>query len=122
MNKVLITGASGGIGSAICKKFNDLNFHLVIISSSNDKLKELKKIYGDNHSYYILDLSNINSLSKKLKLINEEHKDISIIVNNAGITSDGLLLRMQYEQWKKVIDTNLTSNFFIIKSLLPNLL
>ena len=85
-------------------------------------MKELKKIYGDNHSYYILDLSNINSLSKKLKLINEEHKDISIIVNNAGITSDGLLLRMQYEQWKKVIDTNLTSNFFIIKSLLPNLL
>ena len=51
-----------------------------------------------------------------------DHKDLTIIINNAGITSDNLLLRMRNDQWSKVIKTNLESNFFIVKSLLPNMI
>ena len=57
-----------------------------------------------------------------MKEISNSHKDISIIVNNAGITEDNLIFRMKYEQWTKVMQTNLDSNYIIIKSLLPNMI
>ena len=122
LNKVLITGASGGIGSAICDKFNEFKFKLVLTSSSQDNLNKLKSKYGNSHSYFHIDLSNYDSLEEKLNLIKNSHKDISVIVNNAGTTDDGLLLRMKNSQWNRVLDINLTSNFLIIKNLLPNMI
>jgi len=122
MKKVFITGASGGIGSAICKKFLDKNFTLILTSSSDKKIENLKKLYGDKHFYYNIDLSNSENLNNKLIQISKDHKDISVIVNNAGLNEDSLIFRMSYEQWSKVIQTNLNSNYQIIKSLLPNML
>ena len=121
-NKVLITGASGGIGSAICDKFNEFKFKLVLTSSSQENLDKLKGKYGDSHSYFHIDLSNYDILEENLNLIKNSHKDISVIVNNAGTTDDGLLLRMKNSQWNRVLDINLTSNFLIIKNLLPNMI
>ena len=121
-NKVLITGASGGIGSAICDKFNEFKFKLVLTSSSQENLEKLKSKYGNSHSYFHIDLSNFDSLEENLNLIKNSHKDISVIVNNAGTTDDGLLLRMKNSQWNRVLDINLTSNFLIIKNLLPNMI
>ena len=121
-NKVLITGASGGIGSAICDKFNEFKFKLVLTSSSQENLERLKSKYGNSHSYFHIDLSNFDSLEENLNLIKNSHKDISVIVNNAGTTDDGLLLRMKNSQWNRVLDINLTSNFLIIKNLLPNMI
>ena len=120
--KVLITGASGGIGSAICEKFNNQNYKLVLTSSSNEKINQLKKIYGSENFYYKVDLSDPENLQKCLDEMSIEHKDISVIVNNAGITEDNLIFRMKEQQWSKVIQTNLNSNYQIIKSLLPNML
>ena len=57
-----------------------------------------------------------------MELISKEHKDIDILINNAGITDDALLLRMQYSQWINVLNTNLNSNFIIIKSILPSMI
>ena len=57
LNKVLITGASGGIGSAICDKFNEFKFKLVLTSSSQENLDKLKSKYGNSHSYFHIDLS-----------------------------------------------------------------
>ena len=120
--KVLITGASGGIGSAICEKFNNQNYKLVLTSSSNEKINQLKKIYFSENFYYKVDLSDPENLQKCLDEMSIEHKDISVIVNNAGITEDNLIFRMKEQQWSKVIQTNLNSNYQIIKSLLPNML
>jgi len=120
--KIFITGSTGGIGKAICDEFIKNNCILVLTSSSNEKLEKLKKIYGNNHSYYHLDLSNIDELEKKMQVIAKEHKDIHVLVNNAGITNDSLILRMKYSQWSNVIDTNLNSNFIIVKSILPSMI
>ena len=122
IKKVLITGASGGIGSAICNKFKNNDFKLILTSSSNEKINNLKNIYGNNNFYYKVDLSNSDDLQDCLNKISIDHKDISVIVNNAGITEDGLILRMKNEQWSKVIQLNLSSNYQIIKNLLPNML
>ena len=120
--KIFITGSSGGIGTSICQKFIESNCTLVLTSSSEEKLENLKKLYGNNHYYYNLDLSNIDNLESKMQNICKKHKDIDVIINNAGITNDALILRMKYSQWSKVIDTNLNSNFIIIKTILPSMI
>ncbi len=120
--KIFLTGATGGIGSAICDKFQNEKYILVLTSSSSEKLKKLKEKYGDSHYYYEVDLSNSDSLQSNLDKISKDHKDISVIVNNAGKTHDNLIFRMKDEQWSDVIQTNLNSNYQIIKSLLPNML
>ena len=121
-NKIFITGASGGIGSAICHKFHSKNNVLILTSSSDEKIEILKSIYGKENHYYKLDLSDPANLQNSLNEISKDHKDISVIVNNAGTTQDNLIFRMKDDQWSKVLQTNLNSNYQIIKSLLPNML
>ena len=119
--KVLLTGASGGIGKALSQKFINNGANLIFTSSNNDKLDELRNLYGDVHSYYLLDLSKKENLMDNINNIRKDNKDIDIIINNAGITKDNLLLRMSVEQWQEVIDTNLSSSFYIIKNILPDM-
>ncbi len=120
--KVLITGASGGIGKELCKKFLDNGSKLICTSSISDKIDDLKKLFGTNNYYYILDLLNKDSVTNNIKIIADEHKDIDILINNAGLTNDNLLLRMKEDQWENVINVNLNSNFYIIKAILPNMI
>ena len=122
MKKILITGASGGIGSSIADKFLKNKYEMILTSSSDETLSKLKQKYGNNHHYYILDFKNPDKNNIILKKISEEHKDLNVIVNNAGITDDSLLLRMKTDQWNNVIQANLSSNFTIIKALLPNMI
>ena len=122
MKKILITGASGGIGSSIADKFLKNEYEMILTSSSDNSLSKLKEKYGNNHHYYILDFNNPDENNTILKKISEEHQDLNIIVNNAGITDDSLLLRMKTDQWNRVIQANLSSNFTIIKALLPNMI
>ncbi len=120
--KIFLTGASGGIGSAICDKFFNDTYTLVLTSSSSEKLNDLKNKYGSKNYYYKVDLSDSKKLQSSLDNISKDHKDISVIVNNAGKTHDNLIFRMKNEQWSDVLQTNLNSNYQIIKSLLPNML
>lgn len=122
MKKILITGASGGIGSSIARKFHKLDFSLILTSSSYENLDILKEKYGNKHYYYVLNFSETKSFEESLKQISIEHKDLNIIVNNAGITDDSLILRMKFNQWDEVIKANLSSNFLIIKNLLSNMI
>jgi 3-oxoacyl-[acyl-carrier protein] reductase len=122
MKKILITGASGGIGSSIADKFLKNKYEMILTSSSDSTLSKLKEKYGNNHHYYILDFKNPDENNIILKKISEEHQDLNVIVNNAGITDDSLLLRMKTDQWNNVIQANLSSNFTIIKALLPNMI
>ena len=122
MKKVLITGASGGIGSSIVRKFFENKYRLILTSSSPDKLESLRQKYGNDHFFYVLNFNDPKQLEVNLKLIANDHKDINVIVNNAGITEDSIILRMKNDQWHKVLEANLSSNFLIIKILLPNMI
>ena len=68
IKKIFITGASGGIGSAICKKFKDKNYTLVLTASSNEKIDKLKEIYGDNNFYFKVNLSDSENLDNCLTI------------------------------------------------------
>ena len=81
-DKVFITGASGGIGSALTKKFNEIGHKLILTSSSKEKLSKFE-LYGNQHDYYILDLSDLTNLESVMNEIISDHPDISILVHNA---------------------------------------
>ena len=120
--KILITGASGGIGKSLCEQFMQSNARIVFTSSNRENLDNLKSKYGDRHFYYLLDLLDVDNLANQIKEISLNHKDIDVLINNAGIAKDNLILRMKSEQWNDVINVNLNSNFHIIKSILPNMI
>ena len=67
--KIFITGASGGIGSAICDKFFQKKFTLIMTSSSEDKILKLKEKYGNNHYYYKVDISDSKILQNCVKIL-----------------------------------------------------
>ena len=120
--KILITGDSGGIGKALSDVFIKAKCQIIFTSSDELKLESLRKDFGSKHLYYFLDLSDSTSLSENIKKITEENKDIEILISNAGVTKDNLILRMKKNQWDDVININLNSNFHIIKSIIPNMI
>ena len=80
---------------------------------------EIKKDLASNWFKILQDAicNDISNFEKILKQIAIEHSDLDVIVNNAGITDDAILLRMKTEQWEKVIQANLSSNFIIVKNM-----
>ena len=74
--KVLITGSSGGIGLALSKKFIEMNAQIIFTSSNEIKLNELKKKFGSDHLYYLLDLSDLENLQINIDNITSANKDI----------------------------------------------
>ena len=121
--KILVTGATGGIGNSIVKKFVSLEGDVLATGTNSEKLEELRSNYP-NISVLKFDISEHERIEEFVENVNSQLKGIDVIINNAGITKDNLSLRMKSEEWQKVIDTNLTSTFYIckhgIKKMLKN--
>tara|TARA_B100001540_G_C15705740_1_gene596049 strand:+ start:349 stop:1083 length:735 start_codon:yes stop_codon:yes gene_type:complete len=118
---ILITGATGGIGNSLINKFTDLGANILATGTKKEKLEKLKKEYPAIHisKFDISDHANIETF------IEETHKSLNgldILINNAGINLDNLSLRMKDEEWKKVIDVNLTSTFLLCKYSIKKML
>ena len=115
---VIITGASGGIGSAICELLVKNGANLYITDRSEERLERLKQsllqVNGNVKIFYsTCDLSDKAAIVNLVDTANKEMGGIDILVGNAGITADGLSIRMTDEQWQSVIDVNLTANFVL---------
>ena len=112
--KVLITGATGGIGNSLVKKFDDLGSKILATGTNQEKLDNLKKKFP---SIFVerFKLDEHDKIEKFIELINDKLDGFDILVNNAGITIDNLSIRLPEEHWKKVIDVNLTSTFLMCK-------
>ena len=119
--KILITGATGGIGGAIVKKLISLNAKVCCTGTNIKKLENLKK----NHPTSLIKQFDISNHSNIEKFIDETENDlggIDVLINNAGINKDTLSLRMSEQEWKKVIDINLTSTFLLSKYAIKKML
>ena len=119
---VLVTGASRGIGAEIAKVLASYGVKVWINYKSNakmaDELKEEIESNGGNASVIGFDVSDENAFVEAVKTIVEADGELSYLVNNAGITKDKLAMRMSVEDFKKVIDANLTSTFIGCKEAL----
>ena len=120
---IIITGATGGIGNSIIHRLNDYGANILASGTKDEKLKELKSKF-ENIKILKFDISQSNKIEEFIENASKELGGIDCIVNNAGITQDNLSIRMSLEEWKKVIDINLTSTFlmskFAIKKMLKN--
>ena len=121
---IIVTGASGGIGNSIVKKLNDCGANILASGTKVEKLEDLKSKFK-NIKILKFDISQIEKIEEFVdKATNEIGGNLDCIVNNAGITQDSLAIRMSLEEWKKVIDINLTSTFllskFSVKKMLKN--
>ena len=119
--KILITGATGGIGSALVKKFLSLEGTVLATGTNTEKLDNLKKKFP-NINVLKFDLSDHSKIEEFIENVASQLVGLDILVNNAGITMDNLSLRMKSEEWKKVIDINLSSTFYLCKYAIKKML
>jgi len=111
---VLVTGATGGLGTAMCIKLYDDGYRVIANYRSEEKAKEWKNklvAMGYDIDMYYGDVSDFDSAGKMVEKIITEIGPIDILVNNAGITRDGGFRKMSFENWRAVISTNLDSVF-----------
>ena len=119
--KILVTGGTGGIGNALVKKFIELGGRVLATGTKIDKLDELKKNFNGILTKKF-DISEHSNIENFIENINEELGGIDILINNAGLNKDNLSLRMKEDEWKKVIDINLTSTFLLTKYSIKKML
>ena len=119
--KVLITGATGGIGHALVKKFVSLNASVLASGTKNEKLDLLKKEFP-NINILKFDISDHSKIEEFIENVQSQLVGLDILINNAGINKDNLSLRMKEEEWQKVIDVNLGSTFLLCKSAIKKML
>ena len=113
--KVVITGATGGIGNSIIKKFYSEGSKILGTGTNEEKLNNLQKDF-DGMKFKKFDISKHDEIEKFVDTVCGELDGCpDILVNNAGITKDNLSLRMSKEEWLQVIDINLTSTFLLCK-------
>ena len=121
--KVLITGATGGIGNSLVQKFYSQGSSIIATGTNEEKLDLLKKNYP-NIQIKKFGLENHDQIENFIETIYGNLKGLDILINNAGITLDNLSIKLSEENWKKVLDINLTSSFlmckFAIKKMLKN--
>jgi len=128
MKYALVTGGSRGIGRAVCIKLAEMGYHVLInyLTNENEALQTLNFVQqaGGNGSIIQFNVANNEEINEALGKWHNEHQNdsIEVLVNNAGIRKDTLLMWMENPQWQDVLNTNLNGFFYVTRILLKNML
>ena len=120
--KALVTGASGGIGAAIATKLHQNGAMVTLSGTRVEPLIKLKEELGDNSFVSRCDLSDGDEVGNLIQTVSSQMNGLDILINNAGLTMDNLLMRMSDEQWQKVINVNLSATFRLCKDSLRGMM
>jgi len=121
----LVTGASRGIGQAIALTLGDAGAIVVGTATSEKGAGAITKQFAKNKitgQGMILNVTDNNNIAELMKNINEKYGTVDILINNAGITRDNILIRMKQEEWDEIINTNLASVFKMSKAVLRGMI
>ncbi|MDB9761915.1 3-oxoacyl-[acyl-carrier-protein] reductase [Alphaproteobacteria bacterium] len=118
----LVTGASGGIGASIAMALHKQGAKVCITGTNLEKLNNINKESSMAFSQIVCDLSDKEDLKKLIPSVEKDLGQIDILINNAGITRDQLMMRMKDEIWDEVIQTNLNSAFYLSKSVIKGMM
>lgn len=123
----LVTGALGGIGTAICRKLVDKGYKVIATLSKHDPDRiqqwcDEHNFNADNFEFIALDVSDHTAATQLLEETLNKYDRIDALINSAGITRDSTFKKMTFEQWKEVIDTNLTSLYTVVRPVFLRML
>ena len=121
---ILITGASGGIGTSLSNAFASTKANLFLVGSSEEKISKLRSQLPvkENINYFSVDLSQRENVSNFCDSIIDEYGGISVVINNAGITEDNLFMRMSDSAWDKVFAINLDASMIICRKFIRGMI
>ncbi len=123
---VLVTGASRGIGYGILRQCLDAGYNVIATTTSEkgkNKLDTVINEYNGRGCVLVGNLSDADTIDAWMQVIMEKYGHLpDVLVSNAGITDDQIMLRMKYEQWKSVIDVNLSANFLLTQSVIKHMM
>ena len=122
---VLVTGASRGIGQAIALTLGSAGATVVGTATTENGANAISKQFSEhkiNGQGLILNVTDDNNIAELMKNINEKYDTVDILINNAGITRDNILMRMKQDEWDEIIDTNLASVFKMSKAVLRGMM
>ena len=118
----LVTGASRGIGASVAQALVAAGFYVVGTATSESGAEQISAALGDDGFGLVLKLQDSESIAGAFAQIKDRVAMPLVLVNNAGITKDNLLLRMSDTEWSEVIDTNLNGAFRVTKPILRGML
>jgi len=122
---VLVTGASRGIGQAIAITLGTAGATVIGTATSEKGAEAISKQFTEqkiNGQGMILNVTDDNNIAELMKNINEKYDTVDILINNAGITRDNILMRMKQDEWDEIINTNLASVFKMSKAVLRGMM
>lgn len=123
MQKIaLVTGASRGIGRAIAEELVNKGFTVIGTATSEKGADAISDYLGENGKGFVLNVTSLESINALLEQIKQQFGDIDVLVNNAGITRDNLMMRMKEEDWDIILQTNLSSVFHLSKAVLRSMM
>ncbi len=118
----IVTGASRGIGRAIAEKLAADGFFVIGTATSENGAEAISAYLGESGKGYKLNVADAADVENFIKITGDEYGTPAVLVNNAGITRDNLLMRMKDEEWDDIINTNLTSIFRMSKAVLRGMM
>ncbi|QCI18888.1 beta-ketoacyl-ACP reductase [Buchnera aphidicola] len=118
----LVTGANKGIGKAIAIKLLKKGIKVIGTSTSKNGVKTINEYLKNNGFGFILDLKDTESITEKIKEIYKNKCSIDILINNAAVKADKLLVQMNNKEWEDIIKINLISIFYISKAVIPSMI
>ena len=122
---VLVTGASRGIGQAIALTLGGAGATVIGTATTEVGADKISKIFSNNNisgKGMILHVTDNNQISELVKTISEDYGSVDVLINNAGITRDNLLIRMKEEDWNEIMNTNLSSVYKMSKAVLRGMI
>ena len=120
--KVILTGGTGGIGRAIAKRLVDSGAIVTISGTKKTVLDEISSELSQNAFFLVNDLSESGAVETLLSFAYDKMGEVDILINNAGITRDGLMVRMGDDDWLDVIAINLTAGFKLARGCLKSMM
>jgi 3-oxoacyl-[acyl-carrier protein] reductase len=118
----IVTGASRGIGRAIAERLAADGFFVIGTATSDNGATAISAYLGENGKGFKLDVVNASDIEAFIKTVTDSFATPAVLVNNAGITRDNLLMRMKDEEWDDIISTNLTSIFRMCKAVMRSMM
>ena len=122
MKKILITGATGGIGSELVKLYTSHDYFVLAFGTNVEKLNLLKDKYKDNIKVFTCDMKNKEDIKSTFENNKDELSDINILINNAGITRDNLFIRLSESDWDDVMNINFISHTVLCRLVMKGMM